>query len=74
MSKELDISSEASRTYTYGNGAKYTILSPVSLHIIEDDRGVSHRVIDEAGVTHRPERGWVGISWLPKPGQPAFVA
>lgn len=74
MSKELDISTEASRTYTYGDGATFTIEAPETLHIIEDERGTTHRVIDANGTTHRPERGWVGISWTAKEGAPKFVA
>jgi hypothetical protein len=74
MNNAIDISSEASRTYTFANGATFTIAEPAGLHVITDDRGTTHRVVDKAGVTHRPERGWVGISWLPRDGQPAFVA
>jgi hypothetical protein len=74
MSKELDITTEMSRTYTYGDGSKFTIASPATLHIIEDERGTTHRVVDVDGVTHRPERGWVGISWAAKDGAPKFVA
>jgi hypothetical protein len=70
----IDITSEAQRTYTYPNGDKFVIDEPAELHVIDDDRGTTHRVIDKAGVTHRPERGWVGISWKPREGQPAFVA
>lgn len=74
MSKELDITTEDSRTYTYPSGAQFVIANPETLHIIEDDRGVTHRVIDTSGRTHRPERGWVGISWIAKDGAPKFVA
>jgi hypothetical protein len=64
----IDISSEQYRIYTF------RIEEPAELHVLTDDKGVSHRVIDKAGVTHRPERGWLGISWQPRPGEPAFVA
>lgn len=74
MTNVIDISSEASRTYTFANGDTFTIAEPAELHVITDDRGTTHRVIDKAGVTHRPERGWVGISWKPRDGQPAFIA
>ncbi len=70
----IDVSSEASRTYHYANGATFEIVAPVLVHVIEDEKGVSHRVEASDGRTYRPERGWVGISWLPKPGEPAFVA
>jgi hypothetical protein len=74
MTKELDITTEQSRTYTYANGATFTIEAPTTLYIIEDERGTSHRVVDANGATHRPERGWVGISWTAKEGAPKFVA
>lgn len=74
MTKELDITSEEYRVYTYGNGITFRIDAPAQLHVLSDDKGVSHRVIDCDGVTHRPERGWVAISWKPKPGEPSFVA
>jgi hypothetical protein len=70
----IDISSEQYRIYTYPNGDTFRIEEPAELHVLTDDKGVSHRVIDKAGVTHRPERGWLGISWQPRPGEPAFVA
>lgn len=66
----VDISSELYRVYTYANGDKFRINNPVSLFLL--DGGDSHRVIDAAGVTHRPTRGWVGLSWKPKPGEKAF--
>jgi hypothetical protein len=71
----IDISSEEWRIYTYPNGSEAHIENPVCLYVIKDDRGgVTHRVVDKDGVSHRPERGWVKISWKPKPGAPAFVA
>lgn len=66
-----DISSESYRIYTYANGSQFRIDSPETLHVLASD---NHRVIDADGVTHRPTRGWVGISWKPRPGAPAFVA
>jgi hypothetical protein len=74
MTKELDITTEASRTYTYAGGETFTIEAPATLHIIEDEKGTTHRVVDANGTTHRPERGWVGISWTAKEGAPKFVA
>lgn len=67
----LDISSEQYREYTYPNGDKFKIDGPTGLHIT--DTG-SHRVIDRFGVTHRPEKGYIGISWKAREGQPKFVA
>lgn len=68
--KPLDISDEQYRTYTYANGT-FTIRNPVKLYLLEG--GASHRVVDRDGVTHRPERGWSGISWKPVPGAPPFT-
>ena len=57
------------------NGDDFTIVAPVTLFVLVDDEGgVSHRVIASNGRTYRPERGWVGISWKPGKDQPAFVA
>lgn len=74
MTNAIDISSELYRLYTYTSGATFRIDEPVELHILTDDNGTSHRVVDKSGKTHRPERGWVGISWKPRDGEPAFVA
>lgn len=74
VTKEVDISSEEFRVYTYADGSTFRIEQPATLHVIEDDKGVTHRVVDKAGVTHRPERNFIGISWKPAEGQPAFVA
>lgn len=73
MTKELDISSEEYRVYTYAGGETYRIDYPVALFVL-DETGTTHRIVDKDGVTHRPERGWVGISWKPKDGEPAFIA
>jgi hypothetical protein len=67
----IDLTSERYRNYTYPDGVTFRITAPVALYITADG---SHRVVDAAGVTHRPTRGFVGISWKPKDGQPAFVA
>lgn len=74
MTNAIDISSEEYRIYTYGSGDTFRIDDPSELHVITDEKGVSHRVIDKGGMTHRPERGWIGISWKPREGAPAFVA
>ena len=68
---KLDISSEADRLYHYADGSTFSVPSPVELTITDSG---SHRVTARDGRTYRPERGWVGISWLPREGQPAFVA
>jgi len=69
--KAIDVTSEAYRTYTYGDGKRYRIDEPKMVYVLRDG---SHRVVDEDGMTHRPTLGWVGLSWKPKAGQPAFVA
>jgi len=69
--KLIDVSSEKCRCYHYADGKKYHIDYPVELYILQNG---SHRVIDEEGRTHRPTPGYLAISWIAKPGQPAFVA
>ena len=71
MANPLDLSSEAYRIYSYADGATFRIDAPVQLNVT--DTG-SHRVLDAAGMTHRPTPGWLAISWMPKPGAPPFVA
>lgn len=73
--KTIDITSEEFRVYTYPDGTTFRIDNPETLYVLIDEKGgVTHRVVDIEGVTHRPERGYVGISWAAKEGQPAFVA
>lgn len=72
--KTIDISSEEDRQYHYRDGSTFSVPTPIRLDIIEDDRGVTHRVISQDGRTYRPERGWVGIAWTPKTDAPAYVA
>ncbi len=69
----LNISSEEYRVYHYRDGS-YRIESPVELYKHDGSSGMTHRVIDAAGLTHRPTPGWLGLSWKPRDGQPAFVA
>jgi hypothetical protein len=74
VTQAIDISSEEFRVYTYDGGRVFRIEDPAELHVIHDENGTTHRVVDKGGMTHRPERGWIGISWKPREGQPAFVA
>lgn len=67
----VEIDSENYREYAYADGKSFRIDKPQTLYILANG---SHRVVDRGGVTHRPERGYVGISWQPLPGQPPFVA
>jgi hypothetical protein len=70
----IDVSTEELREYHYADGSIFAISEPLTVHVLADDRGVSHRVEAADGKTYRPERGWVGISWRPKAGEPPFVA
>lgn len=74
MSKMIKIDSEFERKYHYRDGAVFTVPEPLELHIIEDERGITHRVVSKDGRTYRPERSWIGISWMPRDGAAAFVA
>lgn len=74
MTEPLDISSEKYRIYTYADGTAFRIESPAQLYVLKDLEGVTHRVVDANGMTHRPNRNWVGISWKPREGAAPFVA
>lgn len=74
MTTPIDISSEEYRVYTYKDGSTFRIEAPSVLHVLNDDRGETHRVVDESGLTHRPARNWIAISWKPRRNAPAFVA
>ena len=65
--QKFDISVEAYREYVYSNGGVFKIATPATLYIMPNG---SHRVVDQAGVTHRPERGYVGIRWVQVDGKP----
>jgi hypothetical protein len=69
-----DCSSEEWVEYHYEGDKKHRIVNPVERHIFMGKSGWTQRVIDGAGVTHRPTPGWLAMSWKPKPGQPAYVA
>jgi hypothetical protein len=65
--KPHDISVEQFREYTYPNGDKFRITGPKELYILTNG---SHRVVDVAGVTHRPTPGYLGISFKQSDGKP----
>lgn len=67
----IDISSEQFREYIYDDGNVLVIHDPLELYITQSG---SHRVIAADGRTYRPTPGYLGISWRPKAGHPAFVA
>ncbi|RWH49627.1 MAG: hypothetical protein EOR34_10485 [Mesorhizobium sp.] len=58
-----EIKTEVYREYVYPDGAIYHIDNPVQLWWKRDEKGDSHRVLDIAGVTHYPIRGWLAIRW-----------
>lgn len=61
-----EISNEVFREYVYPDGSVFRIERPTHLFILNG----SHRVVDAAGVTHRPERGYLGIRWQQNDGKP----
>lgn len=65
----IEIGVELYREYVYPDGLTYRITNPKTLYIV----GGSHRVVDADGVTHRPERGYLGIRWVQRDKEP-FVA
>lgn len=65
----IDVQDEQYREYTYPGGEKFRITAPAYVYVLANG---SHRVVDFNGVTHRPQRGFVGISWKPKNGAPPF--
>lgn len=67
----IDVQEEVYREYTYADGEKFRINFPQYVYVLADG---GHRIVDADGVTHRPERGFVGISWKPKNGAPPFSA
>lgn len=66
---EAKINTEEWREYQYKDGSTYRIEKPQTLWWKRDENGPSHRVLDDAGVTHCPERGWVAIRWF-APSEP----
>lgn len=67
----IDVADELYRVYTYEDGRKFRINRPKTVYVLADG---GHRVVDSDGVTHRPERNYVGISWKPKDGAAPFTA
>jgi hypothetical protein len=72
--KQIDISSEAVRVYTYIDDGKQRELSvgnPVTLFITDDG---GHRVQNKDMWVYHIPKGWIELRWLPKVGSPAVVA
>lgn len=74
MTTTIETNTEAYRIYHYASGATFRIEAPLRVHVITDAVGATHRVEAADGQTYRPERGWVAISWEPRPEAPSFVA
>ena len=70
MNTMKDISTEARRIYTWADGARVVIESPVGL--IVSDNG--HRISDASNNGHYVPAGWIHLTWENKPGVPAIVA
>jgi len=66
-----DISSEVEREYTFPGGEKYTIASPIALHV---SKSGGHRILDLTGRSHyvQPKEGW-SLTWTVQPGHPFFL-
>ena len=72
--KEIDISCEEARVYTYPQGSMPKSLQidyPARLFITE---GAGHRVMDTYGWVHYIPAGWCHLKWKPKPGFAPVVA
>jgi len=67
----LDISSEKYRVYRFPDQEIVEVHEPLRL-LISDSGG--HRVFDNSGQCHYIPAGWIHIRWVPKEGQPHFVA
>ena len=68
--KFTDISSEASRTYNYGQKGFVKINNPIFLSVSSSG---GHRIYDVAGVCHYIPSGWIELTWIVREGQPNFV-
>ncbi|WP_242136959.1 hypothetical protein [Sphingomonas sp. TREG-RG-20F-R18-01] len=66
----IDISMEASRTYIF-HDVELTIDNPTHLHVSESG---GHRIRTADGLGHYIVPGFCAIEWMPKEGQPTFVA
>jgi hypothetical protein len=65
-----DISSEASRTYNFGQKGFVKITNPLKLSVSSSG---GHRIFDAQGRCHYIPSGWIHLAWTAKSGQPNFV-
>ena len=70
MNEPKNISTEQRRTYTWPDGVKVVVESPVQL--VTSDNG--HRIVDASGNGHYIPKGWVHLFWENKPGAKPLVA
>lgn len=68
-SKEIDISTELKRTYTWPCGASVEVSEPQVL--IVGDNG--HRLVDGSGNGHYVPYGWIHLCWENRPGVAPIV-
>lgn len=65
-----DISSEANRTYNFGNKGFVKINSPAYLNVSSSG---GHRIYSRDGQSHYIPSGWIHLSWTAHKGKPNFV-
>jgi len=68
--KFIDITSEIYRKYEYTDGGQIIIDKPTHLNI---SKSGGHRILDEKGISHYIQSGWIHLSWETHPGKPNFV-
>jgi hypothetical protein len=66
-----DISVELWREYVFPDGQIVRIENPTGLNV---SKSGGHRLTDAQGMGHYVPAGWRHLRWLPKPGEPIFVA
>jgi hypothetical protein len=65
-----DISSEASRTYNFGQKGFVKITNPLYLSVSSSG---GHRIFSADGQSHYIPSGWIHLSWTVHDGNPNFV-
>jgi uncharacterized protein YrzB (UPF0473 family) len=65
-----DISSEASRTYNFGQKGFVKIQNPLYLAVSPSG---GHRIFSADGQSHYIPQGWIHLAWTVHEGQPNFV-
>jgi hypothetical protein len=66
----IDMSSEESRSYDFGERGNITINNPALLNVSTSG---GHRIFDGDGISHYVPSGWIQLSWVAKEGKPHFV-